>query len=61
MNPKTFRRIAKSLIPCPQQRGRIDKDRRYQLCVGQADAEVVQTPSLDHSPHFAQLRHSHVG
>jgi hypothetical protein len=26
--------------------------------VGQTDAEAVQTASLNHQPHFAQLRHS---
>jgi len=31
------------------------------VCGGQTDAEAVQTASLNHSPHFAQLRHSHLG
>ena len=29
--------------------------------VGQTDAKAVQTTSLNHSPHFAQLRHLHLG
>jgi len=28
--------------------------------VGQTDAEAVQTTSLNHSPHFAQLGHLHL-
>jgi len=31
------------------------------MCVGQTNAEVVQTTSLSHQPHFALLRHSHLG
>ena len=47
MNAKTFSDPAESLIFCPEKRGRIDKDRGYQVCVGQADAKAVQTTSLN--------------
>jgi hypothetical protein len=61
VNAQTLGGLAESLISSPQKRGRIDEDRRYQLCIGQTDAEAVQTASLDHSPHFAQLRHLDLG
>src|SRR5712692_9867205 len=48
VNTKTLRGLTESLISCPQKRGRIDKDRGYQVCVGQTDAEAVQTTSFNH-------------
>jgi hypothetical protein len=35
------------LIPRPQKRRRIDKNRRDQLCVGKPDAQAIQTTSLN--------------
>src|ERR1035441_7752573 len=58
---ESFSGFAEPPISCPQKRGRIDEDRGYQVGVGQTDAKAVQTTSLNHSPHFAQLRHSHLG
>ena len=58
---ESFSGFAEPPISCPQKRGRIDEDRGYQVGVGQTDAKAVQTTSLNHSPHFAQLRHLHLG
>src|ERR1035438_2011453 len=60
VNAKSFRGLAKPLVSCPQKRRRIDKHSGYQVSVDQANAEVVQTASLNHSPHLAQFRHSHL-
>ena len=47
MYAQPFRDFAELRISGPQQRGRIDKDGGYQVCIGEADAPVVQTPSLN--------------
>ena len=38
VNAESFCGFAEWLISCPQQRGRIDKDSGYELCVDQTDA-----------------------
>jgi len=47
VHAKRFGGLAESLISCPQKRRRIDKDRSYQVSIGQTDAQAVQTSSLD--------------
>lgn len=57
VNAESFGSLAEALVSCPQKRGGIEKDTSDQVCVGQADAKAVQVASLDHEPHFAELRH----
>src|ERR1700730_13780908 len=60
MNAKTSGGLAQSFISCPQKRGRVDKDRGYQMCVSQTDPQAVQTERFNHQPYLAHMRHSHL-
>jgi hypothetical protein len=42
VNAESFSSLAETLIPCPQKRGWIDKDRGYQVRINQADSEVCR-------------------
>ena len=60
MNAETFGGLAKPMISGPQKSGGIDQDGSDQVGVNQANAQAMQTTSLDRQAHFAQLRHSYL-
>ena len=55
-----FRRLLQCGVPRPQPRSRSHEAGREQVRVNEADPLRVESVSLDHLSHFAQLRDSHL-